>query len=41
MNLNYEPKKIYDVSKSQEMFKRALKVVPRRSTVTSAPPKGA
>ena len=28
MNLNYEPKKIYDVSKSQEMFKRALKVVP-------------
>ena len=28
MNLKYEPKKIYDVTKSQEAFKRALKVVP-------------
>ena len=28
MQLSYEPKKIYDVTKSQEAFKRALKVVP-------------
>lgn len=28
MKLNYEPKKIYDVSKGQELFKKALKLVP-------------
>ena len=28
MNLTYEPKKIYDVSKGQELFKKALKYVP-------------
>lgn len=41
MNLNYEPKKIYDVSKSQEMFKRALKVVPAGIYGHLGPPKGA
>lgn len=28
MKLNYEPKQIYDVSKGQELFKKALKYVP-------------
>ncbi|MEG1529260.1 MAG: aminotransferase class III-fold pyridoxal phosphate-dependent enzyme [Clostridia bacterium] len=28
MNLKYEPKKIFDVSKSQSMFKRALSAIP-------------
>ncbi|MEG2453720.1 MAG: aminotransferase class III-fold pyridoxal phosphate-dependent enzyme, partial [Clostridia bacterium] len=28
MKLNYEPKPIYNVSKSQELFQRALKSVP-------------
>lgn len=39
MKLNYEPKQIYDVSKGQELFKKALKYVPRAFTVTSVPPK--